>query len=288
MAKLFDKEKLFLNYLSVAQQVFSALEAIFAVDGVCAQIFGDECDDQVLDPDGRHLSEDVKARVRRSGAWQTVSALFDYAVDGVLSGGVDPAEIVMGGAEVLSYLETENVGPAEEWTDVTRLGDGRFALDQGESLDIERVALLANVHVRTVRNAISAGELVAEKVLGSTMVDNASARRWLNDRRGFIPTTIRDAGSAQIEEANSPPALAALVRQRREELDLDASRNVLAPSHPAQNDQILQDLERGMFSAPLDAAFPLADFYQFDRVQFLRAIMRCFFPEQLKVLAETE
>jgi hypothetical protein len=43
-------------------------------------------------------------------------------------------------------------------------------------------------------------------------------------------------------------------------------------------------LEAGVFALPLDAVFPVADFYQVDRKAFLECVMRVFFYEELRML----
>src|SRR3989344_3155101 len=101
MAKKFDKEDLFENYFHTAKAVFSDFEGIFEVEGICEQLFG-------AHPDHDFNEEAAKQRIRSSEAWQSLSQLYDYAVDGIRHDARDLEEIVISGAEVLTYVTTEN------------------------------------------------------------------------------------------------------------------------------------------------------------------------------------
>ena len=278
----FDKEVLFNDFLIAAVEAFQSIEMTFGVEGLGEQFIGEPFT-RLTTPE---VSQDpaVIERVKASEAWQGLLALYDYSVDGVLKAGEFAEEIVIGSAVTLSHVEYENHSPSSDWGRLIAMGDGRFALDEGSDLDIPKLALLANVDVRTVRNAISAGDLASQKVESLVFVDNASARRWLQGRRGFISTRIIGGPTLELEKAQTPAELGAFLAQRHEQRDLEATKTTLPPSHPAMNRQNLTDLESGVFSLPLDTVFPLADFYQLDRTAFLKAVMRCFFDEQYQAL----
>lgn len=286
MAKQLNKEELFENYFSTASEVLATFEDTFAVNGVWSTVFGTAGDGA-----GGFTSADetraAKDRVRQSSAWGQLSALFDYAVDGRLPSDHAPEDTVIGGAEVLSIITIENCAPAEEWDDIARRGDARFALDTGTALDLERVALLAEVDVRTVRNAVSAGELVAHKVAGEGLtIDNSSARQWLLGRRGFKPTITSDETAADLSSIKTPAEFAAFLAAQRRRIGLDTRDHKLAVLHPAVDARGLRELEAGVFRFPIDAAYPLADFYRLDRTPFLGCVMRVFFNEQLMALRD--
>lgn len=169
--------------------------------------------------------ETLKDQLRASNAWLTLSALFDYAVD-VVQFDLHAEDIVVGGAEVLSLATSENACPCDEWHQIVAMGDGRFALDAGDSVVVEKVALLANVDVRTVRNAISAGELGAEKVGGVTLIENASARAWLLTRKGFRPTVLGDNVTTSMESVATPAEFGTFLRRQRAKIGVGNDRNV--------------------------------------------------------------
>jgi hypothetical protein len=60
----------------------------------------------------------------------------------------------------------------------------------------------------------------------------------------------------------------------------------IVPLHASINSMNLIMLESGSFQFPLDAVFPLADFYQLNREELLGAVMRVFFPDELKAIKD--
>lgn len=274
MGKRTAKEDLFGGFYYAALAALEALEFQYDVEGVVEQVFG---------PDPQDNEEEAKRRLRESRPWRTLSDLYDYAVDGVDHGN-EPPSIVIDGSDVLKLATSENHRPADEWDEIVSMADGRFALDDGMSIELYKVALLAGVDVRTVRNAISAGELTASKHGDMVFVENSSARRWLHGRKGFKPTVHRDAGDlGELASVKTPAAFGAFLAARRQRLGLGSSVVPLVPGVPAEE---LAKLEAGMFPVPLDAAFPMADFYQVSRKEFLEAVMRIFFPEELAALRD--
>lgn len=74
----------------------------------------------------------------------------------------------------------------------------RFNLDEGFDLTTSQIALMANMTEGAVRNALAQkGEGGLRAILGTknpVMIEHAEALRWLNERRGFVPTpeNLRD------------------------------------------------------------------------------------------------
>jgi hypothetical protein len=56
--------------------------------------------------------------------------------------------------------------------------------------------------------------------------------------------------------------------------------------HPAADGRALAELESGVFGLPLDAVFPVADFYRLPRREFLACVMRVFFREELDAIVQ--
>lgn len=284
MAQKFNKDALFENYFRTADDAISQFERVFKINGVWNQFFGVEHDESHL---FKSVADQLSAKhhVRSSDAWQTLSMLYDYAVDGVINDS-DPTNIVIDGAEVLSFIKTENTHYAPEWEMIIALGDGRFALDDGENVLIEKLALLAGVDVRTVRNAISSGELIAYKSDFGPSVDNACARKWLNSRRGFKRTIIAGDTFHDLKDISTPAIFGAFLTEKRKKLGLCEDIKKLIIFHPSIDTNALSEIESGIFNLSLDTVFPLADFYQLDRKEFLSCVMRVFFCEELSTLRE--
>lgn len=275
MAKTERKEQLFEDFFHAAQNSLLALEVQYNVKGVLDQVFGKDVSE-----------EEAKSNLHSSRPWATLSALYDYSIDG-LDGGEDPMSIVIDGSDVIKLVSSENYWPAAEWEQIVATGDGRFALDEGQPVPLYKVALLSNVDVRTVRNAVSAGDLVSFKQDDNIYIENASARRWLHGRRGFKPTVMKDDNDhLRLESVNSPVEFGAFLVSQRKRIGLDSENEKLVVFHPSVTLQAISQLEAGVFSLPLDAVFPIADFYQVSRKEFLACVMRVFFYEEMRMLSD--
>ena len=281
------KESLFQDFFRTAYDALYSFETWFGAEGARGKFFGaDESDSY----DDVSAGEAASNQVRQSMAWSALSKLYDYAVDGN-AGNDEPTDLVIDGAMVLSLITTENVSPSEAWQLVVAKGDGRYALDDGQDVHIEKLALLADVDVRTVRNAVSAGELLASKydnVLHPGLyAESASARAWLQGRKGFKPTVYAGQTAQPIENVTTPAAFAAFLVGRRKQLGLDSGAGNLLPMLPGLDAKALAAVEAGVFTLPLNAVNPLADFYQLDRKAFLDCVMRVFFAEYYAALLES-
>lgn len=272
------KDELFEDFFSAAWNTFLALESQFQVKGVMDQVFGVDAD-----------MDEGKESLRKSPAWQTLIDVYEYAYNGVEPKNAGPEDIVIDGSDVLKLVSSENHWPCAAWDNIIAMADGRFGLDEGSPIDLYKVALLANVDIRTVRNAVSAGELISFKSSDEqrVLVESASARRWLLGRRGFKATLKSlDGGYETIDTIKTPAGFGAFLKQQRERLKLDDKFDKLVVMHPSATIQALEQLEAGVFSLPLDAVFPVADFYELDRKEFLLCVMRVFFYEEMEVLSK--
>lgn len=160
-------------------------------------------------------------------------------------------------------------------------------LDQGHLLQYEKLALLAGVEIRTVRNAISAGDLIAveHQFYKDVHIDNASARRWLVGRRGFRPTFTADGSQpSNLDGVDTPGEFAALLQSQRKRQDAGELPAPDAINHPALTPQSFSRLELGIFELPLDTVFPIADRYCLERRKFLACVMRVFFRDEMDAL----
>lgn len=285
MATKFDLDALFKDFYVTSKEVLSTFESVFGIEGVCNQFFGMEVSSYGVD-ESSEIEIASMNLVKKSGAWNTLVQLYEYAVHGVDVKHLCASDVVIGGAEVVSFLRTENATLSNSWEEIIWLGDGRFALDSGDSIDIRKIALLAGVDIRTVRNAISAGDLIAfkDQFTNDLHVENTSGRNWLAGRRGFVPTAPRNSNPLSLANVKLPYQFGALIKERRTALGLNDNPSNLVPFHSSINLNSLKELELGAFKLPLDAVFPLADYLQFNRKDFLDCVMRVYFREELETL----
>lgn len=285
-ASVSRKDRLFEDFHINMLQTAERIENLFGVTGVREQVFG--CDLCFGDPEDAQAKE----RLRGNRAWLLVSELFDYAVDGIVRPGSFPCDasaLVIDAGEVIALLTGEEAAPLNEWHDIVMMGDGRVALDDGIGLDVERIALLANVDVRTVRNAMSSGALQSSRH-DDPYISSESARLWLMGRKGFKPTVFADEAVIAVGEVQTADRFGALLRERRA-----AREQALAPqteqveqprldAYPGLTVEILAEAEAGVFRAPLSLVWPMADFYGIARDELLDCVMRVFFPNELEAL----
>jgi hypothetical protein len=274
-----EKEILFEDFYSTAATMFSEIERLFNVDGLCNQVFGRELPGNFVDDES-----DSKERLRSTFAWTVLSNVYDYAVEGLDRDG-EAMSLVLDSGLLLSLLHNDERHVSEKWGDIVAMADGRYAIDEGMPIDHYKVALLANVDLRTVRNAISAGELAAFKQDEFLFIENTSAWNWLHARKGFRRTIQQDPSQfSDLGEVESPLQFGAFLSKQREKLRLNDDDNKLVVRHPYVLPADLERLEAGVFTLPIDTVFPLADFYQIGRKVFLEAVMRIFFQKELDLL----
>lgn len=270
-----SKEFLFEDFYGAVRETFPAMESHYGVKGMCHSMFGGH------EPSSSEAKEYFHSN---SPAWGTLEDLYEYAINGQ-DDTSDTQYLVIASSDILKIATSEFGLLSKEWEDIVAMGDGRYALDEGEPVMAYKVALLANVDIRTVRNAISSGAL--ETVGGDAdlqFVDNQSARRWLLGRRGFKPTISQQHIGVSLETISKPKSFGDFVKSRVDEIlstEVGRGRKV---EHPEVNEQRLAELENGVFSLPLDAAFPIADYLNLDRKTFLACVMRVFFSVELAAL----
>lgn len=289
-SKRLDKEELFQNFLYNTYEALWQVECWFDANGIRDRFFGIDGVEGCGSFDEVQAHETKMNIVRSSLAWQALSSLYDYAVEGMAEDD-ETYRIVLDGAEVLQLITTGVSEPSKEWGRIVWQGDGRNALDGGNDVLMEKLAFLADVDVRTVRNAISSGELLAFKVTEGMQpgihVENASARNWLQGRRGFKPTVFRAETARAIEGVRSPAEFGAFLVSRREQLGINFDTEKPLPMVPGLNVKTLAAVEVGVFELPLTVVNPLADFYQVDRKAFLECVMRVFFSDYFKTILES-
>jgi hypothetical protein len=162
---------------------------------------------------------DQLALVRTTPAWEHFNRLYAYACLGVQHDQLTPMEEDFVGDVFFDLLRLELVPSSVK--EVVLLGEARFVLEGGERqlgagdtrdapqghLTVPEVSALADMDIGSVRNAMSpksprhlAGHLHGPRIV----IAVAEARRWLAQRRGFVPTTkptsaAREKSTVSIE-----------------------------------------------------------------------------------------
>ncbi len=280
--KKLSKEELFEDFVRRSILGFQNIEMVFGIAELCAEATGVNWTADESDPE---TIEAAKHYMRNEEGWRWLDEAYDYAFDGII-GAERPEDLVTSAAEIISHLDTYNTKPSPEWANFLARVDGRFSLDNFKTVSIETLALLASVDIRTVRNAISAGELTSQKMGSNVYIDNASARNWLSGRRSFRPTQMKFVG-IDVTSISSPAEFGSFLSVQRKKLGTEIDDKKLMLFHPLIDSKAIKEIEMGMFKLPLDTVTPLSDFYQIDRDDFLVTIMKVFYRDQYRALAET-
>lgn len=270
-------ERLFNDFFEATCSTVQKFERLFQVNGMSDQLFGGE--DASID--------EQKAQLRQCYAWDLLEAVYEYATNGVMLPAAceGPDSLVIDANEVLVLASSYGAETSGEWNEIVAMADGRFSLDDDVPIEIGKVALLAGVDLRTARNAASAGELVTFKNDSLVFVEPASARRWLMGRKNFKPT-IAPAATESLNDVHTAAEFGAFLVAAREKRGLNFETDPRGVAHPAVTAEALKKLEQGVFELPLDAAFPLAEFYLVDSKAFLETVMRVFYSVELDVLTK--
>jgi hypothetical protein len=186
----------------------------------------------------------------------------------------------------------------------------RRSLDEGDSLSISELALLADMSERSVKNALTAegsGRLNADK---NGSVENTEARRWLEGRRGFVPTQKKefpeslDEHPDQLDVLEIPPFIRYRIEKRfaRHLFDRIALNDVSSPNYDGvyknEYPEIIERVakEAGLAEESIQAALQqpirirpqdcqgIAKAILVDPIWFTTQVMRALFPVQTDML----
>ncbi|MDB5969049.1 MAG: hypothetical protein JWQ90_1499 [Hydrocarboniphaga sp.] len=272
-------DALFDSFYNAVKETMGALEASYGVTGVVQQIFGDEEDESVM-----------RNRLREHQSWKLLCQLYDYAIHGQPQSGLAEMDLVLSASDVLKLATSEMQEPPHEWSEIVAMADGRFCLDEGSPMIPMSVSLLAGVDIRTIRNAMSAGDLVKlDAKDGSSLIENSSARHWLLGRRNFKPTVVgAQSHGLRLEDLRTPSQFGQFLREQRARIGADRPQGKLVVMHQSVGAEAILAVENGVFNLPLDCVLPLADFYQVDRRALIDCVMKVFFPKELRLLKGEE
>lgn len=178
-------------------------------------------------PDKRvHDISMAEAKVENTMLWRTVNDMYDFGISGIMVEGrhlgcgelldsdfCDTEMFLRGLTSLEQYLD-------EDATNIPRLsilavrtavarhvleGGDRytgFGEEYGALISISEMALLADMDERSVRNAANPklpNPLVTVVQGKRTYVDPGEAKRWLAERKGFVPTKMSSEAAPQVD-----------------------------------------------------------------------------------------
>lgn len=171
--------------------------------------------------------------------------------------------------------------------------DARNALDSGEALSINQLALLANLNERSVRNALKAEGVQALTSSDGETVPAREALRWLESRRGmFKKTSIVVFGEDELPEALSLAEIPVFIGTRIAQLFAAQESDPEDCCYPIEkaahvlgwNASRIYDLTQDTSKIdPKDCA-KLANILRVDPAWFTEQVMCALFPEQMSLI----
>lgn len=203
--------------------------------------------------------------VQASPIWETVNEMYDYGIDGLpVPARKGSAGSVIGRhIEVERFLHAVNTLPMKLYLDgqgntpprlailAAQCAAARLVLDGVDRrtdyatdefgpgsgdfgyLTLAEVALLANMDERSVRNAANPklqNPLMTEQVGRRSLVRPEEARRWLTNRKGFVPTNAINEGNEDrlpSYDLELPPAFVEDVHREAKELGIPFETNLM-------------------------------------------------------------
>lgn len=216
---------------------------------------------------------------------QMLKDLYEYAVLGKKPvHGYKTSPYIIGNG-ILQAFPSENI---EKWREILLLAEARAELDEGENLTVEAIAKLANVDIKTVRNAISANELktITDSPNKIVMINNNDARLWLKGRKNFKPTyqTLENGTELTLEVLEDISDLAQFCKTKNQLLDYNSSGIQSFLERFGQHQ--LSQFEMGIFDIPFEAMLPLAHIYQVDESLFLNKVLELVYTKEYDLLVK--
>jgi len=183
---------------------------------------------------------------------------------------------------------------------ITLDGDNGCVEEPQPFLSVQDVALLGCLDERSVRNAISQGDIKSRKDGSATVIQNAEARRWLQDRRGYNPTIWLGKDMDGLDSVKTTSQFTNYLQTRRKEIapsdsiedflsasisefpTLDAAKLFGNEVHISAKD--VQILEGGEFPWPISICYQFSVFYKVTDRSMTETVMKLFFPDQYQLL----
>ena len=286
MAKRITKDEFFQGAFAAGRVTTELFDLYYlgypenANDSSMLRVFGADH----LEQSDEYDEESAKSRYRETPVWRCFDELFGYVTEGILPEGMDGDELVHSSSMALDTVPSEQAAFKAVAEELLSAAIGRTSLDNGKDIELMQLAYLANIDERSVRNAVSSGELNGTS--GKPVyIDNKSARSWLLKRRGYIPTRIPTEQSKSVANINTPAEFGAFLKFLNELNAISESRQALH-DHSEISEGTFELLEAGIFNLPLDVCPALADFYQIERTTFLATVMKVFYKEELRSLTQ--
>lgn len=234
---------------------------------------------------------------------QVMSFLHDYAEEGILPRNFYNDECISEAIEDAGDFIRMLKGANQDYSDenflsdamkMVKAADTRYGMDfffsDESGIEIDQITYLGKVGERTVRNAISAGELKSYKkrcdVRDSDIVyiEKDSAYKWLLKRRGFKPTVIPAEDSINLLEVKSAVQLKSFLKSQSKA----AAKHLLLEGSELQNMIDFGEMLSKKAVIEVAEVKEIAEILRINYQALLIKVYEIYFSEELTILRSKE
>lgn len=291
MAKeqILTKDQFFQNIFHCALGNFAEIETNMHITGIISQVFGINDFEYNYTELPELASNKLLAQQNfmNHPIWHPFDKTYEYAVNGIANTySIDELNECVDFSHILNSDHFQIHSRSHE---IITMALVRYALENESTVNFfdlgntnypQAIAKLANIDVRTLKNAISANEI---EMLSKGILSASSLKQWLLGRKGFKPTIYQKDKSLNYF-FNSPNTFAQVIATVREELGekFDPKELILL----TKQENIIKELESGIFNLPLQCIPILSKIYHIPHPILLKQILKTFYPKEYALLAE--
>lgn len=292
MAKeeIISKEEFLQNIYECALGNFSTMEAYLGIHGIMGQVFGVNDFEELGSAHDLPVfkieqeQELAKNYFRNGKIWYPFECVYEYAVNG--DGSKCSFDEITDCVDFKHILHSDHFQISKKSDDIITMALVRHSLDNDSKVMFFNssncnyplaIAQLASVDLRTIKNAVSAGEIESSS---KNELCASSLKQWLSTRKGFKPTFYTKQNDYFF---NSKTSFTEVLKKARENLGnkFDPKELINAcPSHP----NIIQQLELGSLYLSLDKLPLVARTYGIPYPILFKQVMQTFYPNEYALL----
>jgi hypothetical protein len=293
MAKetVISKEDFFQNIYECALGNFSTMEAYMHIHGIMGQIFGvNTYEDLGTAYELPTFSIKLEAQLARNNfmngpIWYPFECVYEYAING--NGYKCCNDEITDCVDFIHILHSDHFQIAPQSHEIVTMALVRHAIEHDPTVNYsdadncnfpKAIAQLAGIDLRTLKNAISAGEI---EIISKHVICATSLKQWLLKRKGFKPTFYKKEEQQFV--FNSPVSFAETLKEAKKNLSNSFDPTDLVAKYP-EVPNLIEQLELGIFNLPLDSISLISKTYGIPYPVLLREILKTFYPNELAIL----
>ena len=230
------------------------------------------------------------AQIKHLPIADTMSCLYDYGLTGEDVISDDPHFHVTNGLDWIgSQLNADliSIEVPDSLIETVFTAQARWALDDGEDLNIPGLARLARISERSVRNASSKKEFAIFSQGQQTLVKNNDARKWLAGRKGFIPTRCSSLHISDILEVKTRAELGSFIKNIREQKHINTKTFAKALGITSNVDKAVEHIENGMEPITFDKAEQISKILDISYSSLIAIFLQIYHPDKVSGILST-